>query len=36
VESWAMQLPAAYFQVLRYQFINRAKHAPYLLAVEKR
>jgi ubiquinone/menaquinone biosynthesis C-methylase UbiE len=36
VESWAMQLSAAHFQVLRYQFINRAKHAPYLLAVEKR
>jgi predicted methyltransferase len=36
VEAWAMQLSAAQFQVLRYQFINRAKHAPYLLAVEKR
>jgi ubiquinone/menaquinone biosynthesis C-methylase UbiE len=36
VESWAMQLSAAHFQVLRYQFINRANHAPYLLAVVKR
>jgi hypothetical protein len=36
VEAWAAQLSTARFQVLRYQFINRANHAPYLLAVVKR
>jgi hypothetical protein len=36
VEAWAMTLSPVHYQVLRYQFIDPAKHAPYLLAVEKR
>jgi hypothetical protein len=36
VQSWAQQLSEAQFQVLRYQFVNRANHSPYVLAVEKR
>jgi hypothetical protein len=36
VECWARQLSEDQFQVLRYQFVNRANHPPYVLAVEKR
>jgi SAM-dependent methyltransferase len=36
VEDWAAKLSAADYEVLRYQFINRTSHDPYLLAVVKR
>ncbi|MGG1514211.1 class I SAM-dependent methyltransferase [Paenibacillus oryzisoli] len=36
VEAWASGLPLGAYQVLRYQFANGNRTAPYLLAVEKR
>ena len=35
VEHWAQSLPQQQYAVLKYGFINRQNHPPYLLAVEK-
>lgn len=35
VEAWAQFLPQQEFSVLKYHFINRRNHPPYLLAIQK-
>ncbi|WP_416190713.1 class I SAM-dependent methyltransferase [Neisseria sp. CCUG12390] len=35
IESWAEGLPQQEFAVLKYCFVNRQNHPPYVLAIEK-
>jgi hypothetical protein len=36
VEQWATSLPQFQFDVVRYQFLNRKKGTPYVIAIEKK
>ncbi|PSJ81500.1 class I SAM-dependent methyltransferase [Neisseria iguanae] len=35
IEAWAQSLPQQEFAVLKYHFINRQNHPPYMLAIQK-